>query len=259
MTLAIDIGNSNIVIALYKEGQWTNTFRYETKETQPEFYYENALRNILLEWRISSSNLTKCIISSVVPDLNEVIRQAVNNISGCEPLFITPDVLKNLDVAIPHPYEIGSDIAANAYASIKLHGDHNIIIDFGTALTFTVANKKDGIIGVTIAPGIMTAIHALSSNTAQLPTVPLHLPASAIGHDTVSAIQSGVLWGYVGLVKEVVYRIQNELPTPYKIIATGGLSSILHPLEDTIDMVDKMLTLDGMRLIYEFHTTKNKI
>ena len=253
MTLAIDIGNSNIVIALFKSGAWTNTFRYETKETQPEFYYENALRNILLEWNISSIDISKCIISSVVPDLNDVIRQAVNFTTGLNPLFITADVIKSLDLPIPHPYEIGSDLVANAYAAIQLHGDHCIIVDFGTALSFTVVNKTEGLIGVTIAPGLKTALHSLSDKTAQLPVVPLELPDSVIGFDTVTAIQAGVLWGYVGLVKEVILRMQTELHIPYKIIATGGLSSILHPLESSFDVVDKMLTLDGMRLIHDYY------
>lgn len=259
MTLAIDIGNSNIVIALYKSGAWSNTFRYDTKETQPEFYYENALRNILLEWNVTSIDISKCVISSVVPDLNEVICQAVHFVTGLETLLITPEVIMNLDLPIPNPYEIGSDLVANAYAAIHLHRDHCIIVDFGTALSFTVVNKSDGIIGVTIAPGLKTALHSLSDKTAQLPVVPLELPGSAIGVDTVTAIQSGVLWGYVGLVKEIIERMMAELPSQYHIIATGGLSSILHPLETVFDAVDKMLTLDGLRLICDYYHQKYKL
>lgn len=259
MTLAIDIGNSNIVIALLKAGEWTNSFRYETKEMQPEFYYENALRNILLEWDITSLDISKCVISSVVPDLNDVIRQAVHFVTGLEPLFISPEVIKNLDLSVPHPYEIGSDLVANAYAAVTKYGNHCIIVDFGTALSFTVVNKPEGIIGVTIAPGLKTALQSLSDKTAQLPVVPLELPESVVGTDTVSAIQSGVLWGYVGLVKEIILRMQTELPNQYKVIATGGLSSILHPLESSFDAVDKMLTLDGMCMIYEYYQTNQKV
>lgn len=257
MTLAIDIGNSNIVIALHREDSWMHSFRYETKETQPEFYYENALRNILLEWNIAYHDVQKCVISSVVPDLNDVISQAVRYVTGHQPLFITPEVLKSIDMPVPHPYEIGSDLVANAFAATRLYGDHCIIVDFGTALTFTVADKINGITGVTIVPGLKTAIHALSTHTAQLPVVPMVLPESAIGHDTTSAIQSGVMWGYVGMVKELLKRIQFEMEYPYKIIATGGLSSILYPLEKKFDVVDKVLTLEGMRLIYLNYTSKH--
>ncbi len=253
MILAIDVGNTNIVIAMYKDGVWTNTFRYETKEPQPELFYENALRNILLEWRISSAEVNKCVISSVVPDVNNIISEAVLSVTGHVPLLLQPDVYKSLDLAIPHPYEIGSDIVSNAYAAVKLYSPRCIIVDFGTALTFTVVNTET-ILGVTIAPGLTTAIQALANNTAQLPVVPLEMPQSAIGHDTVSAIQAGILWGYVGLVKEILNKQKSELPDEYIVIATGGLSSILHPLESEFDVISKMLTLDGMRLIYEFHT-----
>lgn len=256
MILAIDIGNTNIVIAMYKDGSWTNTFRYETKQHQPEFFYETALRNILLEWSVPPSEVNHCVISSVVPDINNVITEAVINVTGHPPLLLQPDVYKSLDMIVPHPYEIGADIVSNAYASIKLYGPKCIIVDFGTALTFTIVNDHEGIKGVTIAPGLKTAIQALATNTAQLPLVPLELPDSAIGHDTVSAIQAGILWGYVGLVKEILRKQKSELDGHYKIIATGGLSSILHPLETEFDVISKNLTLDGMRLIYTFHTNK---
>ncbi len=255
MTLAIDIGNSNIVIAVHDNNTWINSFRYETKETQPEFYYENALRNILLEWGISVSAVNQCVISSVVPDLNEVIKQAVYYVTGSEPLIITPEVLKQLDMIVPHPYEIGSDLVSNAYAALKLYKQNCIIVDFGTALTFTVVHSLQGITGVSIAPGLKTAVQSLSANTAQLPLVPISLPASAIGHDTESAIQSGVMWGYVGLIKELIFRIQAELENEYLVIATGGLSTILHPLESHFYATNKNLTLEGMRLIQNYHNT----
>ncbi|MBK7633293.1 MAG: type III pantothenate kinase [Saprospiraceae bacterium] len=251
MIVAIDIGNTNIVIAMYRHGIWTNSYRYETKEPQPEFFYEQAFRNILLEWQVTGSEIHHCVISSVVPDINHVIIETVESVTGYSPLLLQPEIYKNLDINVPHPYEIGSDIVSNAYAALKLFGTDCIIVDFGTALTFTVAHYHEGISGVTIAPGLKTAIHSLATNTAQLPVVPLELPESAIGHDTVSAIQSGVLWGYVGLVKQILHKIKSESNKNYKVIATGGLSSILHPLESEFDVVSKMLTLDGMRLIYQ--------
>lgn len=251
MILAIDIGNSNIVLGLYQKEEWSNTFRYETKETQPEFYYENALRNILLEWGVSSSDILGVVISSVVPDLNQSINEAVHNVTGKDALILGNEVYKNIEFMVPHPYEIGSDIVSNAYGALRLYIDHCIVVDFGTALTFTIVDKKEGIKGVTIVPGLKTAIQSLSTNTALLPLVPVELPNSAIGHDTVSAIQSGVMWGYVGLVTELLKKIKTELHYEHKVIATGGLSDILPPLANQFDHINKNLTLDGMRLLYE--------
>ncbi len=251
--LVIDIGNSNIVIALYQSGTWSNTFAYETREIQPEFYYENALRSILLEWNEQPSDINHCVISSVVPDMNDIIVNTVHHITGVLPLLINPEVLKNLDMYVPLPYEIGSDLVANAYASIHQYHDKCIIVDFGTALTFTAVNKEQGILGVTIAPGIKTALYSLFNKTAQLPIVPLEVPEHILGYDTVSAIQAGVLCGYVGLIKEIVSRIKSTLSEDYKVIATGGLSSILQPLDELFDYKNRILTLEGIRLIYLFH------
>jgi len=251
MFLSLDIGNSNIVIALHDGTKWLHTFRYETKEVQPVFYYESALKNIMLEWNVSSFDIHKCGLSSVVPDLNQLIKEAVFNTIGVYPITLNPEMIQKIDLHVPHPYEIGSDLVCNAYAAIKKYHSHCIIVDFGTALTFTVANSSEGIQGVSIAPGLNTAIKSLFINTAQLPEVPLELPISYMGHDTVSAIQSGVLYGYVGMVKGMVNGLKNELGYEYKVIGTGGLSSILHPLEAVFDVLDRMLTVEGCRMICE--------
>lgn len=248
--LVIDVGNSNIVIALYQNGVWSNTFAYETKAIQPDFYYEHALRNILLEWNMHPFDIRHCVISSVVPDINEGIIHAVHHVTGIYALLINPEVLKNLNLYVPLPYEIGSDLVANAYAAIHQYHDKCIIVDFGTALTFTAVDKSQGILGVTIAPGIKTALYALFTKTAQLPIVPLEVPENILGHDTVSAIQAGVLCGYVGLIKEIVGRIKSQLSDDFQVIATGGLSTILQPLDEIFDYKNRMLTLEGIRLIY---------
>ena len=252
--LAIDIGNSNIVIAIYKHGSWSHTFAYETKAVQPDFYYESALRNILLEWNIRyPSEIGHCIISSVVPDMNDVIINAVHNVIGTFPLLINPEVLKNLNIYVPLPYEIGSDLVANAYAAVHNYHDKCIIVDFGTALTFTAIDRAHGILGVTIAPGLKTALYSLFTKTAQLPVVPLGMPDNILGHDTVSAIQAGVLCGYIGLIKEILTRIKTQLSDDYKVIATGGLSAVLEPLDTLFDYKNRMLTLEGIRLIYLYN------
>jgi type III pantothenate kinase len=189
--------------------------------------------------------------------LNERIEKSIENTLRIKAFRITPEVLLNLDMHVPHPYVIGSDLVSNAYASCKLYSKNCLIIDFGTALTFTIAQEAQGISGVTIMPGLKTAVAALFTQTAQLPEVPIALPDSVIGHDTVSAIQSGVMWGYVGAVKEIIHTIKKELNSDLTVIATGGLSEILQPLEKEFNYINRDLTLEGIRFIYQYFQSNN--
>jgi type III pantothenate kinase len=248
MELIIDVGNSNIVIAIYQNG-WDKVFRYETKDNQPQIYYERGLAEILLEWGISSSQINYAIISSVVPELNEKIRSAVQSVLRKEPHLINPDILEKLPIHIPHINEIGSDLVANAFAAVIKYNRPSIVVDFGTALTFTVVHPELGIQGVSIAPGVKTAFSSLFTNTAQLPQVPLDRPESAIGKNTIHALQAGIIIGYEGLVMHLLEKIKAELQEPYIVIGTGGLSESLKSITCHFDYVDKMHTLEGIRLI----------
>jgi type III pantothenate kinase len=175
----------------------------------------------------------------------------VEEMFGLPIVVVGPDIYHKLGLEILSPYEIGTDLVANAVYAYYTYQQDCIIIDFGTALTFTVVSKDAKILGVSIAPGLQTAVKSLFSNTAQLPQVPLEMPESAIGQNTVHAIQAGVLWGYVGLVEKMLERIKIELGSPHKVLATGGLSSILTPLRWQFDEVDKSLTLNGLKIIAE--------
>jgi type III pantothenate kinase len=252
MFLAVDIGNSNIVLALYKYNQWSNIFRYETKEDQPIAFYEKGILNLFVEWGVRSSDIRIAGVSSVVPDLNVKIISALNNVIGQEVILINADTFSAIDMHVPRPYEIGTDLVANAYAAIKKYSTNSIIIDFGTALTFTVVNLSEGIKGVTIAPGLKTALLSLYGNTAQLPLVDFQIPKSAIGQNTSHAIQAGIAIGYKGLIKEIISSMQSELnDDSYKIIATGGLSGFIDSIDDIVDIHDRNLTLDGVKLMVE--------
>jgi type III pantothenate kinase len=167
------------------------------------------------------------------------------------PILIGKQHFSTLKMGIIAQDEIGTDILSNAYAVFNRYPFDSIVIDFGTALTFTTVSKSSGILGVSIAPGLKTATLSLFKGAAQLPEVPLVLPDSVLGKNTVQAIQSGVLIGYIGLIKYTVEAIRNELGHPFPVIATGGLSAILHPLKDFFYVIDPNLTLDGMRFIYE--------
>ena len=249
MFLVADIGNSNIVIAVHDGKNWKYKYRYDTKNIQPVFFYETILSDLLLEWGIQPGQIIDAAISSVVPDITEAIHSAFVANIRFEPLLLSPKVFINLDMAIPKIYEIGSDLVANAYAAKKLFERNTIIVDFGTALTFTIYNHKSGIEGVTISPGLKTIISTLSGNTAQLPEIEIQIPSSAIGRSTSTAIRAGVIFGFIGLVKEILSRIKSELDEPYYIVATGGLSSVIKELQSEFDLIDKDLTLEGIRQI----------
>jgi type III pantothenate kinase len=160
-----------------------------------------------------------------------------------------PKLYTTLPIEVISPDEIGADLVANSVYAHANYDSDVLIVDFGTALTFTLVDAKGKMQGVSIAPGLKTAVKSLFSETAQLPEVPLEMPNSALGTDTVSSIQSGILWGYVGMVKEMIARVKAERGTGVKVIATGGLSSILTPLESYFDEVNKLITLEGLRLV----------
>ena len=249
MFLAVDIGNSNIVISIHDGADWIRTFRYESKDEQPAVYYIAGLSDILLEWGISPADIHNTAISSVVPRLNDKITEVLQIITGRTPHLLGPDDFLALPMNVPKVYEIGSDLVANSYAAINKYQLDSLIIDFGTAMTFTVASVEHGIQGVSIAPGLKTAMQALSGNTAQLPEVWLSWPSSALGHSTEEAIKAGVLVGYYGLVSELRKQILSEYPNVKQVIGTGGLVSVIEPLQALFDVVDQELTVEGIRLI----------
>ena len=249
MFLATDIGNSNIVIAIHDGQKWKYKYRYETKDRQPGLFYETLLRDLFLEWNINPSDIKDAALSSVVPDITEVIVLAIEANIRYMPLVLGPEVFMKLDMGIPKIYEIGSDLVANAFAAKKQFEKNTIIVDFGTALTFTIYNNASGIKGVTISPGLKTIISTLSGNTAQLPEIEIKIPKFAIGTSTSTAIGAGVIFGFIGQVKEILNRIKQELNAPYYIVATGGLSSAIEVLSTEFDIIDKDLTLEGIRLI----------
>ena len=171
-----------------------------------------------------------------------------------EPITLGPNVYPQLPIEVLNPYEIGSDLVANALAAHLKYKQTCVVVDFGTALTFTTVSREGKILGVSITPGLRTAIKALSQNTAKLFDVPLEMPQSALGRNTVTAIQSGILFGYEGLVKNMIAKLREELGEDCPAIATGGLSSVITPLKNFFHSVDPNLTLDGLRMVGEIYT-----
>lgn len=253
MFLAIDAGNSNVVFALFdqKSGKWTNQFRLETKTPRLISQLSKKVPLYFLEHGIHISQIVKIGFSSVVPEVNPIIEQFCQNFLGQNPYLISAESYIKLPIKSLRPNEIGSDLMCNVMAAFTKHQKPIIIVDFGTALTFTAVNEKGEILGVNIVPGLRTAIKALFANTSKLPEVELKLPESALGKNTIHAIQAGVLYGYTGLVKGMIEVIEGETGLKFTIIATGGLAAILTTLEKNFDEVDRNLTLEGLRLITE--------
>ncbi|WP_027000926.1 type III pantothenate kinase [Eisenibacter elegans] len=251
MLIAVDIGNSNVVLGIYQAATWTHTLRLESAREASALSFSLQIADYLLEQNLSAGQASGLIISSVVPDLTPLVRQA------CEQVFQRPATMLNaalyerLKLPILRPHEIGADLVANAVAAFDKYRQTCIIIDFGTALTFTTLNDQGSIVGVSIAPGLKTAIHALYQNTAQLPEVPLELPETVLGLNTTHAIQAGVMLGYVGMVEKMIERIRRELNRNCRVVVTGGLSFVMRPLAYLFDDIVPHLTLDGLRLLYE--------
>jgi len=251
MLVAVDIGNSNVSVAINKGKKWKHFWRYPTIREESPFFYSMKIRDHLLEHDIKIKKVKKVVLSSVVPPLTPVFQEILPQLFQAPLVTVGPDIYPKISLKIDDPNEIGSDLVANAVAAHKIYKKDCIVVDFGTALTFTTVTKKGEVLGVAIAPGLKTAIGALFSKTAQLPEVPLEMPKTPVGKNTIHAIQSGILNGYVGLVKHMLAAIRAEVGTHFVAVATGGLSSILHPLQSEFEDIDVELTMNGLKIIGE--------
>ncbi len=252
MILVIDIGNSNIVFGIFKVTELLTEFRIETSREKNAAAYEADFRAHLLEEGINISEINAQLLSSVVPDLTRAIEDVCLHLFGKRPLKAGKESFHKLPLQIINPNQIGTDLVANALFAHEKYNEDAIVVDFGTALTFTAVDAQGKIIGVNIAPGLRTAMKALSGNTAQLPEIPLVLPENVIGNDTVSAIQAGIMIGYTGLVKHMISTMKTVLSPSCKTLATGGLHGILNNLHGEFDGVDKHLTLKGLLAMVKY-------
>ena len=256
MQIIVDIGNTDAVFGLYNQNTWQHIWRTPARKEEHAESYEGKLRLWLLEAAISLSDIKTTVLSSVVPDLTPTMRAMLNELFGFESIVVGPGVYPLLPIEVLRPHEIGADLVANALAAHTRYKQTCVVVDFGTALTFTTVSAEGKILGIAIAPGLKTAIRSLFANTAQLPEVPFEVPASALGTTTTHAIQAGVMLGYEGLVRSLVSRIQAELGGNCMAVATGGLSGRIPALRDVFVDIVPSLTLEGVRLIGEFVTTR---
>lgn len=247
MLLAVDIGNTHIVFGVHQEEKWKNHWRIQTDPLKTADEYEVIFRSLFMAGKICRTEVNSIILSSVVPSLVRPFGEMLQALfEKAEVTIVNPEIYPLLPLKILNPFEIGADLVANAVAAYQKFGKLTTIVDFGTALTFTTIGKNAEIKGVAIAPGLQTAVGALAGKTAQLPYVHLAAPPSVLGVNTIQAIQSGIIYGFSGLVDSIIERTEKELGEKITVIATGGLSSVIAPLSKTIQHVDIMLTLDGL-------------
>jgi type III pantothenate kinase len=211
------------------------------------------LKNLFDFNGLSMSSINAVVISSVVPSLMMELEKVSRDYYSCKPLVVGPGIKTGLAIKYENPREVGADRVVNAVAAYHKYKGPLIIVDFGTATTFCVVNEKGEYLGGAIAPGIKISTEALVARAAKLPRVELIKPRNIIGKNTISSMQSGIIYGFVGQVEGIINRIQKELRTSAKVIATGGLASTIARETQVIDKVDDLLTLDGLRIIYELN------
>lgn len=259
MILAIDVGNTNIVIACIDREKIYFTARLETDQSKTKDEYLIRFKDILNFYKIDVTLIAGAIISSVVPQLIPVHKEAITEIVGKTPLVVDPSMKTGLNIAIDSPGEIGSDLIVGAVAAIEDYACPVIIFDFGTATTVSVIDCDKNFIGGLIMPGLKISLEALVGSTAQLPYVALDAPAEIIAKNTVDCMKSGLIYGNAAMIDGLIARIQENLATEATVIATGGLASTILPFCKKKIIYDDDLLLRGLLYLYEKNSHSNWI
>ena len=254
MLLVIDVGNTNIKYGVWCGDNLLASFRVSSRISRTADEYGSVLVNLLSNSGIKKADIDGIIVSSVIPTLNYTICHMCEYFFGISPLMVGPGIKTGLNVKVENPKEVGADRIVNNVAAYKKYGGPVIVIDFGTATTFNVVDKNGAFIGGVIAPGIKTALGGLVSSTAQLPMIELVPPKKVIAKNTETNMQAGIIFGFSGLVDNIVGKIKKELgETSAKVVATGGLGEIIAKETKSIDVVDRTLTLFGLKTIYDLN------
>ncbi len=253
MLLAIDIGNTAIVAGIFDDDKLKATWRLATEIHRLADEYGALLLSLLQLQRLSSSKITGAALCSVVPPLISVFQEVCQRYFRTSPLIVEAGIKTGIRICVDNPRELGPDRVVNAVAAHHLYGEPIIVIDFGTATTFDVISKEGDYLGGAIAPGISIASEALFTRTAMLPRIKLTRPKQVIGKSTVSAMQSGIIFGYIGLIESMIQRIGQELGSKAKVVATGGYVYPLAKEIPAIEIINPDLPLIGLRLVYEMN------
>lgn len=251
MLLVIDVGNTNTVFALHDGEKWLSSWRSSTDATRTADDHAVWLGTLMRLDGLELSKIEGCIISTVVPQAKFNFRNLSRRYFDAEPMFVgDPEVKLGVPIRIRRPEQVGADRLVAAIGAHQLYKGAKLVIDSGTATTFDVVGPDGGFEGGIISPGINLSMRALHDAAAQLPRIAIQKPAQVIGQDTVSAMQSGVFWGYVDLIDGIVARVKEEYPSPMSVIATGGVASLFEDASKTIDHFDQSLMEVGLLEVY---------
>jgi type III pantothenate kinase len=253
MLLCIDIGNTNIVLGLYQGDALLTHWRISTDHERMPDEYAMLVANLFAYAGYNVKQVDDTIIASVVPSLTERFQEMVAQYFERDPLVVGTGTRTGVAIRYDRPQEVGADRVVNVAAAFKQYGGPACIVDFGTGTTFDALSAQGEYLGGAIAPGVRVAAEALFQHTAKLPRIDLQRPPHAIGANTVDAMRSGILFGYVGLVEGLVARFRTELGANMRVIATGGLAEVIARETPVIEFVDPWLTLKGLRLIYDLN------
>ena len=251
MILAIDIGNTNIVIGGFLNDELTFVSRIATNVTETEDEYAGKIRNVLEFYNVDKSNVQGVIISSVVPPLNTVMKKAIKLIYGVEPIMVGPGIKTGIKIHCDNPASVGADLICACVAAHYIYGSPSIIVDMGTATKIMLMDKDGAFSGASIIPGVNIGLKALASGTAQLPQISLEAPKSVIGKNTVDCMLSGVVYGNASLIDGMLDRYMEEVGDDFKIYATGGLSESIIPHCKHDITIDADLVLKGLNILYK--------
>jgi type III pantothenate kinase len=249
--LVVDVGNTNIVLGLYEGKTLTYHWRLSTNRSSTVDEYGILISNLFQLAKVRADQIDGVILSCVVPPIMSTLEQLFVKYVGKEALVVGPGIKTGLNIRYENPREVGADRIVNAVAGIEQYGSPLVIVDFGTATTFDYIDPSGAYLGGAIVPGIGISAEALYQRAAKLPRIELTKPKTVIGRNTVNAMQAGIIFGYAGQVDGIVNRIMKEFNVQPRVIATGGLADLIAGESETIETVDPLLTLEGLRIVYE--------
>jgi type III pantothenate kinase len=251
MLLVVDVGNTNTVLGVFEGEELLHSWRIFTDRERTSDEYGVLIRALYEGSHLSERQVTGIVISSVVPPLTPILGELCRRYFQCSPLVVGPGTRTGVSIKMDNPREVGADRIVNAVAAHEKYRKSCIVVDFGTATTFDYVSERGDYMGGVIAPGVNISAEALFLHASKLPRVEVARPSHVVGKNTVSAMQAGIFYGYVGLVEGIVERMKRELGSDPLVVATGGLARAIASETPKIQIIDENLTLEGLRIIYE--------